>query len=74
MELICPSCHQALAEPEEGKPCTHCGASYRLAACCPECRKPLEVLKACGAVDYFCQHGHGLVSKKSVLWLAVAED
>ncbi|MCZ5895738.1 zinc-ribbon domain-containing protein, partial [Escherichia coli] len=22
--------------------------------------------KACGAVDYFCQHGHGLISKKRV--------
>ncbi|WP_430506622.1 zinc-ribbon domain-containing protein, partial [Escherichia coli] len=20
----------------------------------------------CGAVDYFCQHGHGLISKKRV--------
>ena len=26
----------------------------------------MEVLKACGAVDYFCQHGHGLISKKRV--------
>ncbi|XNM86295.1 zinc-ribbon domain-containing protein [Escherichia coli] len=26
----------------------------------------VEVLKACGAVDYFCQHGHGLISKKRV--------
>ncbi|MGQ7157144.1 YfgJ family double zinc ribbon protein, partial [Escherichia coli] len=25
-----------------------------------------QVLKACGAVDYFCQHGHGLISKKRV--------
>ena len=31
-----------------------------------ELAKPLEVLKACGAVDYFCQHGHGLISKKRV--------
>ncbi|MCF1824449.1 zinc ribbon domain-containing protein, partial [Salmonella enterica subsp. enterica serovar Anatum] len=22
---------------------------------CPDCRQPLQVLKACGAVDYFCQ-------------------
>ncbi|AFD59430.1 hypothetical protein UMN798_2715 [Salmonella enterica subsp. enterica serovar Typhimurium str. 798] len=23
-------------------------------------------MKACGAVDYFCQNGHGLISKKRV--------
>ncbi|MDM3143237.1 zinc ribbon domain-containing protein, partial [Citrobacter sp. Cf120] len=33
---------------------------------CPECHLPLQVLKACGAVDYFCQNGHGLISKKRV--------
>jgi hypothetical protein len=26
------------------------------------------VLKACGAVDYFCQQGHGLISKKRVIF------
>ncbi|MFP3107918.1 zinc-ribbon domain-containing protein, partial [Escherichia coli] len=30
------------------------------------CHQALQVLKACGAVDYFCQHGHGLISKKRV--------
>ncbi|MBD4516896.1 hypothetical protein GUG76_17515, partial [Xanthomonas citri pv. citri] len=39
---------------------------FTLEARCPECHQPLEVLKACGAVDYFCQHGHGLISKKRV--------
>ncbi|VTP65910.1 Protein of uncharacterised function (DUF1407) [Serratia rubidaea] len=33
---------------------------------CPECGQPLQELKACGAVDYLCQHGHGLISKKRV--------
>ncbi|PKH21821.1 hypothetical protein CIG19_14855 [Enterobacterales bacterium CwR94] len=32
---------------------------------CPDCDQPLEVLKACGAVDYFCAT-HGLISKKRV--------
>ncbi|MCI2073925.1 MAG: zinc ribbon domain-containing protein, partial [Serratia liquefaciens] len=35
---------------------------------CPECRQPLQELKACGAVDYLCQNGHGLISKKRVLF------
>lgn len=46
---------------------------FRLEACCPDCHKPLDVLKACGAVDYFCQNGHGMVSKKGVEFVAVAD-
>jgi hypothetical protein len=34
----------------------------------PGVPKPLDVLKACGAVDYFCQQGHGLISKKRVVF------
>ncbi|WP_074012203.1 zinc-ribbon domain-containing protein [Candidatus Sodalis sp. SoCistrobi] len=33
---------------------------------CPACGQPLEILKACGAVDYFCPHGDGLIAKKRV--------
>ncbi|MGI3453244.1 zinc-ribbon domain-containing protein, partial [Citrobacter arsenatis] len=36
-----------------------------------ECHQPLQVLKACGAVDYFCQNGHGLISKKRVEFVPV---
>ena len=42
-----------------------------LEARCPECHQPLQVLKACGAVDYFCQNGHGLISKKRVEFVPV---
>lgn len=41
-------------------------ARHALKILCPDCRQPLQVLKACGAVDYFCQNGHGLISKKRV--------
>ncbi|XNM52273.1 zinc-ribbon domain-containing protein [Escherichia coli] len=34
-------------------------------ALCPECHQALQVLKACGAVD-FLPHGHGFISKKRV--------
>ncbi|HAO0510186.1 TPA: hypothetical protein IG034_004195, partial [Escherichia coli] len=27
--------------------------------------------KACGAVDYFCQYGHGLISKTRVEFVIV---
>ena len=60
MEFICPTCQASLEV---------LGNEAR----CPECHKPLEVLKACGAVDYFCQNGHGLISKKRVEWVPVGE-
>ncbi len=66
MELNCPICHSALEQQGEQGHCAHCQQEFALQALCPECHKPLEVLKACGAVDYFCQNGHGLISKKRV--------
>ncbi|WBM72743.1 zinc ribbon domain-containing protein [Buttiauxella sp. WJP83] len=52
--------------------CESCNQHFILEARCPDCHKPLEVLKACGAVDYFCQNGHGLISKKRVEFVPVA--
>lgn len=66
MELNCPVCHNPLALQGDKAHCAHCQQDFTLQALCPECHKPLEVLKACGAVDYFCQNGHGLISKKRV--------
>ncbi|MBE9608667.1 YfgJ family double zinc ribbon protein [Chitinilyticum piscinae] len=33
---------------------------------CPDCGKPLEVMKACGAIQYFCPHCNELKSGKRV--------
>ncbi|GHD58894.1 YfgJ family double zinc ribbon protein [Jeongeupia chitinilytica] len=33
---------------------------------CPDCGKPLEVLKACGATSYFCNHCNELKSSQRV--------
>ena len=73
MELNCPSCDKPLIATESGTHCESCDRDFKLEARCPECHKPLEVLKACGAVDYFCQHGHGLISKKRVEFVPVAD-
>ncbi|RNW21595.1 zinc ribbon domain-containing protein [Citrobacter werkmanii] len=71
MSIICPDCHAEL-EPQNGAArCENCQKDFQLEARCPECHQPLEVLKACGAVDYFCQHGHGLISKKRVEYVPV---
>lgn len=66
MKLDCPSCHSSLDAQGSGVHCTHCNKDFVLEARCPDCHKPLEVLKACGAIDYFCRNGHGLISKKRV--------
>lgn len=66
MELICPVCHQALERNGETARCASCEKDFKLEAQCPDCHQPLQVLKACGAVDYFCQNSHGLISKKRV--------
>ncbi|WP_020078182.1 zinc ribbon domain-containing protein [Klebsiella aerogenes] len=71
MELNCPICHARLEAQGNGAQCTHCEQDFALEARCPDCHQPLEVLKACGAVDYFCQHGHGLISKKRVEFVPV---
>ena len=71
MSIICPDCHAELKPQNGAARCESCQKDFQLEARCPECHQPLEVLKACGAVDYFCQHGHGLISKKRVEYVPV---
>lgn len=66
MDILCPDCQTPLEQDGQQGHCPSCQHNFRLIAHCPECHQPLEVLKACGAVDYFCQHGHGLISRKRV--------
>lgn len=71
MNRPCPRC-QHLNATNDGSVCPEC--QHPFTACCPDCQYPLHVLKACGAIDYFCQQGHGLISKKRLLWLPVAPE
>ncbi|MFQ7457564.1 MAG: zinc-ribbon domain-containing protein, partial [Klebsiella michiganensis] len=52
MEFDCPVCHTQLAVQGNSARCERCAKEYVVEARCPDCHKPLEVLKACGAVDY----------------------
>ncbi|MFD1801867.1 zinc ribbon domain-containing protein [Mixta tenebrionis] len=67
---LCEKCRHPLASGDSDFYCQQCGARYDRQAQCPVCHQPLQVLKACGATDYFCQHGHGLISKKRVEFVA----
>ena len=66
MEIECPTCHHPVALNGNTAHCATCNTDVPLDAFCPDCHMPLQVLKACGAIDYFCQNGHGLISKKRV--------
>ena len=71
MDIQCPHCQQPVEATAIVAHCAHCQQDINLEARCPDCHQPLQVLKACGAVDYFCQHGHGLISKKRVEFVPV---
>ncbi|MCT4707162.1 zinc ribbon domain-containing protein [Enterobacteriaceae bacterium H11S18] len=73
MDINCPICDRQLQEIDGGGHCDSCNQDFKLEARCPDCHQPLEVLKACGAVDYFCQNGHGLISKKRVEFVPLAQ-
>lgn len=72
MTALCPVCAGPLRADEENLLCEHCQRRFQARAICPDCGQPLDVLKACGAVDYFCPRGDGLISKKRVDWRYVA--
>ncbi|GJA05533.1 zinc ribbon domain-containing protein [Aeromonas caviae] len=68
--LTCPACQGELDSRSRETTCGQCQARYRIRALCPACGQELERLKACGAVDYFCNHCNTLVSKRTVLFEA----
>lgn len=53
MEFDCPVCHAQLAVQGNSARCERCAKEYVVEARCPDCHKPLEVLKACGAIGLF---------------------
>ncbi|EKB29650.1 MULTISPECIES: zinc ribbon domain-containing protein [Aeromonas] len=67
-QLVCPACQGELDSRSRELTCGQCQARYQIRALCPTCRQELERLKACGAVDYFCNHCNSLVSKRAVLF------
>ena len=68
MEAHCPKCDLPMQWVSGHFHCGPCHADFQQTALCPDCQKPLQTLKACGAVDYFCQNGHGMISKKRVVF------
>lgn len=67
MDAHCPVCDQPMSWVSGHFRCDACHSEYQQTALCPDCQQPLQELKACGAVDYICQKGHGMISKKRVI-------
>jgi hypothetical protein len=42
--------------------------------CCPKCNHELEVIRACGCQDYFCNHCNELVSKRKAVTKPNSDD
>lgn len=69
---VCPSCHGELiwnrssdAENERYQ-CGACQHTYIRLAKCPDCKKAVEKIQACGSVSYFCSHCNELKSKSRI--------
>lgn len=63
----CPECHGLLEFNNKLFHCAACQSDYSEQVSCDVCGETLEKLKACGAVDYFCNHCNCLKSKSKVV-------
>ncbi|WP_432453881.1 MULTISPECIES: zinc ribbon domain-containing protein [unclassified Agarivorans] len=66
-EIACPECDGELIPEHEHWLCVACHHRYLQRVHCDKCDAELEILKACGAVDYFCKHCNELKSKKAMI-------
>lgn len=67
-QLNCPHCEQTLTR--QGKlnaHCDGCDVAYFINYHCPTCQQNTRAIKACGAVDLWCDTCNELVSKSSAI-------
>lgn len=73
--LCCPHCQQALERCGELKRrCTHCDVHFDIKIDCNKCGEPIQRLKACGAVSFWCDKCNELKSKSSAIYRLVNEQ
>lgn len=63
----CPQCAELLVRQGLELQCLACVRAWRERQLCPQCESELELLKACGAIDYFCPSCNTLQSKRTLL-------
>lgn len=74
MQLNCPKCQSELERSGELKRhCPECDSNFTLNVECPQCNKPVQRLKACGAVSLWCETCNELKSKSTAVYRLVEE-
>ena len=69
MQLLCPKCQSEVVRSGELKRhCDSCDSDFLLHIACNECGQELERLKACGAVNFWCEQCNELKSKSSAIY------
>jgi len=67
--VTCPQCANELQRSGElMRHCDTCQLDYRIDISCTQCGAPLQRLKACGAVNFWCDTCNELKSKKSAVY------
>ena len=64
----CPECGGELSKQGELWHCQECCGKFSQKAHCDKCDAEVERLRACGAVDYFCNACGDLKSKKALIY------
>lgn len=63
----CPDCRCELHRSGLTLACPQCRRRWREQNLCASCAGELELLQACGAIDYFCPRCRSLQSKSTLL-------
>jgi len=75
MQLLCTDCQSELQRSGELKRyCLNCDSDFIVYVDCAECHQPLQRLKACGAVNYWCEQCNELKSKSTAVYCLVKSD
>ncbi|MEL0629882.1 zinc ribbon domain-containing protein [Psychromonas aquatilis] len=75
MDLHCPHCDNKLERNAElTRFCPACHEHYDIKIDCDQCGGPLQRLKACGAVNLWCDSCNELKSKSNALYRLVKQD
>ena len=75
MQLLCTDCQSELQRSGELKyHCVDCDSDFIVHVDCADCHQPLQRLKACGAVSFWCEQCNELKSKSTAVYSLVKQD
>lgn len=73
--LHCPACSGRLVADADHYRCEDCARLFEQQMSCDVCGDPIAPIKACGAVDYFCNRCNELKSKSKLVsrWIPLRQ-